>query len=454
MRRLRLTRRPYPLIAVVVGVIVPVSLLTSVGAESPPFGREAQAQRGGILASDQALPPSRRPARGGRRALLHAGGEGSRGWDFLAYRSIPPRFGQRFRPFCQALARSDAKAVPRGGIPGPVDPADVWGMSVVCEYPPTLAARLLRKRFETRTGGVHPEAGPTTTPYYGLALGGVRRITLRKAGQRTVAARLSRPFRFEIPRFPLRVRRQIENRRQMRLTAGLPRSIAVRAYLGVVPAHETPVGEPTPVVTIRARFRDGRVVTRRSGGRLVRPEPEYVPLEPRPGGPVARLSGVGSDAVSWEAIGFETLDRSICTGATKAPWKPHKGSLSCGGGLGAVEPLVRQGIRADLGTDLPDGRRPTGSYTIYGLARAKVTRIVFTKRGVEPVRAQLSPVWTTARWRRGELRSIANPRYRRRVERLPRAVGVRLFLAVVPAGVHGLRPRVTLRDGRVLRPWR
>src|SRR5688572_28027194 len=107
MRRLRLTRRPYPLIAVVVGAIVPVSLLTSVGAESPPFGREAQAQRGGILASDQALPSSRRPARGGRRALLHAG-EGSRGWDFLAYRSIPPRFGQRFRPFCQALARSDA----------------------------------------------------------------------------------------------------------------------------------------------------------------------------------------------------------------------------------------------------------------------------------------------------------------------------------------------------------
>lgn len=448
-----MTRRRYLLIALLLGGMVPVTLLTSVGADQAPFGRQAQAQRGGILASDEALPRSRRPARGGRRALLHAGGERASGWDFLAYRSIPPRFGHRFRPFCQALARSDAKAIPRGGIPGPVDPSDVWGVSVVCEYPPTLAARLLRKRFENRTGGVHPEAGLTTTPYYGLALGGVRRITLQKAGEPAVAARLSPSFELDIPRLPLRVRRQIENRRQMRLTAGLPRSIAVRAYIGVVPAQDTSVGERTPVVTIRARFRNGRTVTRKAGGRVVRPDPQPVPLEPRPGGPVVRLTGVGSDGVGWEAVGFETLDRSICTGATRAPWEPHKGSLSCGGGLGVVEPLVRQGIRTDLGTDLPDGRRPTGSYTIYGLARANVRRIVFTKGGVEPVRAQLSAAWTTARWSRRELRSMVSPRYRRRIERLPRSIDVRLLLAVVPAGVHGLRPRVVLRDGRVLRPW-
>jgi hypothetical protein len=75
------------------------------------------------------------------------------------------------------------------------------------------------------------------------------------------------------------------------------------------------------------------------------------------------------------------------------------------------------------------------------------------KRGVEPVLAQLSPVWTRARWSQRELRSIVSPRYRRRIEQLPRSIDVRLFLAVVPAGLHGLRPRVTLRDGRVLRPW-
>jgi hypothetical protein len=111
---------------------------------------------------------------------------------------------------------------------------------------------------------------------------------------------------------------------------------------------------------------------------------------------------------------------------------------------------VKRGIISKLGTGLPDGKRPTGSYTIIGHARADVRRVVFSRRGTRPILAQLSPPWTTVRWHERELRSVVSPRLRS----LPRTVRVRLLMAVVPPGVHGLQPRLELKDGRVVRPFR
>jgi hypothetical protein len=69
------TRRRYLLIALLLGGMVPVTLLTSVGADQAPFGRQAQAQRGGRPGEGGLAKPLsqeyRRPHGGGqtRQAL-------------------------------------------------------------------------------------------------------------------------------------------------------------------------------------------------------------------------------------------------------------------------------------------------------------------------------------------------------------------------------------------------
>ena len=62
----------------------------------------------------------------------------------------------------------------------------------------------------------------------------VERITVQSGPTRSFA-KLSPPFRLKIPRLPAAVRDQIENPRQKRMTARLPRFLSVRAFLAAVP---------------------------------------------------------------------------------------------------------------------------------------------------------------------------------------------------------------------------
>jgi hypothetical protein len=213
----------------------------------------------GIFATVDGFPFSQRPAKHGRLALLRTGGAGARGWYFLAYRAVPPRLSPQYRPFCLALARGDAKPVPREGIEGPVEPSDVYGGLWRCEYPPTFAARLVRRGWQHYHGPQpQPEAGRFTEPHWGITLADVGRVTLR-SGKRRVTAELSQPFRLKVPRLPARVRQRIENPRQRRMTAGLPRFVLARAFLGALPyALEQRHG-----FTVSFKFADGTRVLRR-----------------------------------------------------------------------------------------------------------------------------------------------------------------------------------------------
>jgi hypothetical protein len=240
----------------------------------------------------------------------------------------------------------------------------------------------------------------------------------------------------------------------MRLTAGVPRLVKVRAFIAALDSRQTPVGERTPAVSATASFPDGSTRTATLGGRKVLPPPEPPQLEPHPGGAVTRLQAVAADGARWRAIGFKTRDGAVCAGSAKAPAPPYRGDLTCGGGFGVVGALVERGMISELGTGLPDGQRPTGSYTIFGHVRADVRKVVFSRRGTRPILAELSPPWTTVRWHEGELRSVVSPRLRRRLRRLPRTVHIRLFMAVIPPGKHGLQPRLELEDGRVVMPFR
>jgi hypothetical protein len=446
--RRRARRRSLLLAALLAGLLLLASLASAVSGVGPA---------GGLFASDEGLPSSRQPEPGGRRALLHAGGGGAAGWDLLVYRSERPRvvLAGRVKPYCLALVRGDAKPIPGGGIEGPPKPSDVYGGSTQCEYPRTLAARVRRQGIEFHGGGiVQPEAPSPTTPYYGLVLAEAERVEIQREGEDSVEARLSRPFKLEVPRLPLRVRRQIESPRQMRLTAGVPRFVRVRAFVAALDSRQTPVGERTSVVSATASFADGSSRTATLGGRRVLPLPQPPQLEPHRSGAVTRLEGVAPDGARWRAIAFKTRDGAICAGSAKAPAPPYRGDLICGGGFGVVGALVKRGIISELGTGLPDGKRPPGSYTIFGHTRADVRKVVFARRGTRPVPAQLSPPWTTVRWHERELRSVVSPRLRRRLRSLPRTVSVRLFMVVVPPGVHGLQPRLELKDGRVVRPFR
>jgi hypothetical protein len=268
------TRGPEPsggaglfvLILVVLGTVVAVDLVSSAtGAQrAQPASAAPQTDRpgAGLLTGNDGLPPSRRPVPGGRLALLHAGGDGSRGWDLLAYVSRRPRFVPYYRPFCLAIARGDARAIPRGGLPAPPDPSDLYGLTTVCQYPRTMAARLLRRGFEAHSGhNVHPEAGLEHDPYYGLVRAGVERATIRRPGGRAVEAELTEPFRLVMPKLSARTRSQIENPRQMRLTRDLPAVVELRSFLGLLDHRGTPAGQRRVPVTLTLHRSDG---TRRS----------------------------------------------------------------------------------------------------------------------------------------------------------------------------------------------
>jgi hypothetical protein len=407
-----------------------------------------------LFDADEAIPPSAEPAPGGRRAHLHAGGEGASGWDLLFYRAEPRRLSPGSpRTFCTALARSDSRAIPPGGIKGLQDPSHVYGGSTACEHPLTLVARLLRKRLELGgdRGGAYV-AGPQrarTAPFYGLVLGDAQRVTLSEARENPVEAELSRPFRIRTPRVTPRLLRDL-NPRQRRMTADLPRSVELRVFLGALEAPEIPVGQRIPVVTIRAEFEDGDPVTRTSGGEVVRPQPKPDPhaLDPRPGGAIARLYAGAPDGKRWRAIGYETPARAVCAGIARLPAARRWDRLGCGRGLAIVQPLAKGGLRQDVSTNRPD--RARSWYALYGLTRGDARSLVFESRDGRTVRARLSRVWMVARWSPRELRSYIDRKARREAARLPRRIGVRLYLAPAPPGTGVLKPRVTLRDGRVL----
>jgi hypothetical protein len=347
----------------------------------------------GLFDAEKSIPPSREPEPGGRLALLHADGEGGDGWDLLFYRSEPPRFGAPVRQYCMTVRNSTE-----------------------CEHPLTLAARVIRKRMELRGSGA---------PIYGLVLGDAERVTVAQGGDAPFDAELSSPFVMKLPALT-KVQLSDLNRRQRRMAADLPRALTVRVFLAAVDIPDVPVGERTPVITVRATFAGGESVTRRSGGRLVRPQPKAVPLEEQFGTPRVRLVDVGADGRRWEAVGLRGRGGTIGASATIAPWGYGRGSLFGGSGYYRAGLFLRRGLLAEVSDQLPGGERSPGSAAIYGLVRADAKSVVFRGRGARPVRAKLSPLFATARGKRRSLR-------------------LRLFLAVAPASVaRRLEPRVTL----------
>jgi RNA polymerase sigma factor (sigma-70 family) len=437
-------------VLVATGLVAGLLLLASVASAVTGVG-----PAGGLFDADEAIPPSAEPAPGGRRALLHAGGEGAAGWDLLFYRSELPRLNPDYpRPYCVALARSDARAIPRGGIKGPPDPSEVYGGSTECEHPLTFAARLLRERMQVggNRGGAYV-AGPqraSTVPFYGLVLADAERVTLTEAGKKPAEAELSRPFRIRVPPLTPTGIRDL-NPRQRRLTADLPRAIELRAFLGVLEAPEIPVGQRIPVVTIKAEFEHDDSVSRSFGGQLVRPQPkpDQHALEPRPGGPTARLYARGPDGKRFRAIGYETRARAVCVGIARLPsTRRFPDRLGCGSGLSTVWPLARGGLRQELSTDRPE--RARSSHAHYGLTRGDGRSLVFEARDGRVIRARLSRVWTIARWDRRELRSYVDRRARRQAARLPRRIGCGSTWQWRRPAFGTVQPRLTLDDGRTL----
>jgi hypothetical protein len=135
-------------------------------------------------------------------------------------------------------------------------------------------------------------------------------------------------------------------------------------------------------------------------------------------------------------------------GIARLPTARRWDRLGCGRGLVLVEPLARGGLRQDVSTNRPD--RARSWYALYGLTRGDARSLAFESRDGRIVRARLSRVWTVARWSRRELRSYVDRKARRKAARLPRRIGVRLYLAPAPPGIGLLEPRLKLRDGRVL----
>jgi hypothetical protein len=445
----RTRRRTLAAAALAAGALLLASMASAVTGVGPA---------GGLFRSDGSVVTGPQPVPGSPRVLLHAGGEGDQGWDLLFYRGKPGRhLPGRVGFYCLAVARSDAKEFPPGAASerfGP-SPEHIYGGSTSCEYPRTLAARIAQRGIELHSGSNAP--GSTTTPYYGLVLAEAEKVELRSDGAEPVDAELSPELELEVRRLPMALRKRFESPAQMRATAGVPRVVRVRAYLAALPATETAAGQHTPRVVASAALRHGRTRTDGLGGRRARRVPPPVaPLEtaPSPGRPSVRLAGTGRDGVRWRSVAFQTRGGGVCAGAARPPLPAHRGALSCASpGLGVAEVLVTRGITSGLATGLRDGKRPKGSYAHYGLVPASVRRVVFPRPKGTPLVAQLSRPWATVRWSDSDVNEIQGRRTRRKLRRLPNAMRVRLFLAVIPPGVHDLQPVLVFEDGRRVRPY-
>jgi hypothetical protein len=398
---------------------------------------------GDALTADEELPPGAKPAQGGESVTLAGETEDGRRQEVRFYRRKPHASDlPGAYHYCAASYSADSA--------GKRDP-----ISIICTLGTQFAAKLVKPGLWVECsgrGGVIGEPAPPD-PVCGLTLASTRRVTIEPSRGAAGEVKLSRPFLLRVNREPRFVGR--EGGIDPSVVARLPVALRVRAILGVVDAPPTQPGERTPLVRVTATARDGEVMRARVGGTrlMVREDLPSLDPTPDPGGARATLTTRGPGGESWTVKAWRTTHADHCASATPMRGQPPRDpSIYCfwRAELGRYRSLAR-GEAIGMFTRAGPRDAPR-SYAVYGFVRADVHRVEVRAPGGTSYLAELSPVWTTFRRRRGDLLPIP-PKYRDRFAGLPQSLRIRVFQTVVPARIapDNGRPIVieTARDGDV-----
>jgi hypothetical protein len=389
-------------------------LLLAVSGASAISGTGPIADVLGVERDDPTLR-SVRELRDAPRAVVRVRADDGHLYTFAAFHASW-RGGRR--ALCSTQVRDDARRIP----------------SLGCTQPDWLARALRREGMlgGPTWGGAEAGSLRLTAAAHGFVPGDARRVTLSRGGGPAVEAELSDPIPYGLgsPTRPARVRT----------------FLAVLSYDNDGAAWLGPPVRRTVTVTLA----DG--TTRRQST----PEPQFFPMvdSSRPESDPFVMRHPGHVA-PWRSVGYRGERGTLCTAAAPAGDRLIRaGMLQCSSPLALVNALTRYGAALYVSNFNPRRERGRRSVALFGFARGGARAIAFVDRRGRRYEARLSRPWTTVGRRPGDLAGL-DGELLRRLERLPRRVRARSFIAsadVPPVPLDaGLRMVVELSDGRILR---
>ena len=388
-RRAKRRHRAVVATAVAAGTLLLVSGASAVTGVGPI---------GDALRSKEVLPGGAKPDRSGPQARVALPGPDGRLWEVLFYRK---RESKRDRTpgdsYCIAAVSSRPETRRR------------W-RGVTCGS--EVIRRVARRGLWLECGSYGQIVGEPLQPgpVCGLASGDTMSVSVSAGGAPPVEARLSEPV--TVSRVP------------------------VRAFLAFPDVEPTPPGDRSPRMTITARTAGGATHVGHTGGTRVlgREALPEIPSSPPAGTPRADVSAFGWRVRAWMGPPGPGLPGgTICT--TAAPAGREAGSEACIGSIGRLEALARRGVSEATDNPGPGAR----SYALFGLVRAEARGLRVTDAHGHRYDAALSKNTIVVRRSAADLAPY-HGRRRRTLERLPRSMPVRAFVAVLrapPAPVDG-----------------
>jgi hypothetical protein len=281
-------------------------------------------------------------------------------------------------------------------------------------------------------GGSQAGSLRVTVTASGLVPADVRRVTMAHGSEPAVEAKLSAPIPVSLERrtSPPRMRAflavsSFDNDGADWLAAPMERAITVTLADGTTKRQSDRMQGFFPMVD--------------SSG----PESELV---------VMRHPGT---TTPWRSVSYRGKRGTLCNSAAPEGERLIRiGLLQCSAPLAVINALTRYGAALYLSNFDPRRERGRRTVAVFGFTRSDTRAITLVDRRGRRYGARLSRPWTTVVRRDAALAGI-DGELRRRLERLPRRVRVRSYIASLDVppepGDAGLRLVVELKGGKVLR---
>jgi hypothetical protein len=378
----RARRRGRLLTVVAVG-----ALLAAVSAASAISGDGPLADVLGVERDDPTLR-SVQEVRDAPRAVVRVRGDDGHLYTFAGFHVRETEGPIRGRSICSTQARNDATRVSGLGC-----------------IPPRNLARLLHRNglVGGPTWGSSAAGGlRVTTTASGFVPGRASRVTLRQPGEPPAEAKLSDP-----------------------IPVG-HRGATTRAFLATLSYDNDGPGWLDPPLrrTVEVTLANG--TTRRRSF----PEPRFFPMvdSSRPESPLHVMRHPGREG-AWRSVGYRGEAGTICTAAAPAGERLMRiALLQCSAPLAVVNAVTRYGAALYLSNFNPRRERGPRTVAAFGFARADATGVTIVDQRGRRYEARLSRPWTTVTRRPGDLAGVGGA-LRRRLERLPKSVRVRSYIA-------------------------
>jgi hypothetical protein len=393
------------------------ALLLAVSGASAISGDGPVAEVLGVDRDDPTLR-SVHEVRDAPRAVVRVRGDDGHMYTFAGFHARGLLRREDKRAVCTTQARDDHTRV----------------SGIGCISPDALAKLLRRDGLVggPMWGGSQAGSLRVTVSASGLVPADVRRVTMAYGSEPAVEAKLSAPIPLSLD------------------TATKPPRM--RAFLAVSSFDNDGTDWLAPPVdrTITVTLADG--TTKRQSDRMQGFFPMVDSSGPESELVVMRHPGT---TTPWRSVSYRGKRGTLCNSAAPEGERLIRaGLLQCSAPLAVINALTRYGAALYLSNFDPRRERGRRTVAAFGFTRSDATALTIVDRRGRRYRARLSRPWTTARRSDAALAGI-DGELRRRLERLPRSIRVRSYIASLDVppepGDTGLRLVVELEGGRVLR---